>query len=44
MKRYEAALKGAGEVSFTVVSISLSLNRRADSAAADVGHHRPAVP
>ncbi len=44
MKPVQAALKGAGEIGFTIISISISLDRGADPAALDERHHRPAVP
>ena len=40
----EAALKGAGEIGFTIVSISLSLVAVFIPAAVDGRHRRPAVP
>ena len=39
-----AAFKGAGEIGFTIVSISDLAGGGADSAAADGRHHRAAVP
>ena len=44
MKPMEAALKGAGEIGFTIVSISLLADRGVHPAAADGRHRRPAVP
>ena len=44
MTPMEAALKGAGEIGFTIVSISLLAGRGVHPAAADGRHRRPAVP
>ena len=44
MKPYEAAMKGAGEIGFTILSISRLAHRRADPAASHERHHRPPVP
>ena len=44
MKPLDAALKGAGEIGFTIVSISVSLIAGVHPAAADGRHRRPAVP
>ena len=40
----EAALKGAGEIGFTIMSHQHLAGRGVHSAAADGRHHRPAVP
>ena len=39
----DAALKGAGQIGFTIISLTVSLHRRADSAALHAGCGRPAV-
>ena len=44
MRPMEAALKGAGEIGFTIVSISLLADRGVHPAAADGRHRRAAVP
>ena len=44
MKPLEAALKGSGEIGFTILSISISLVAVFIPAAADGRHHRPPVP
>ena len=43
-KPYAAALKGAGEIGFTIVSISISLVAVLIPLLADGWHHRPPVP
>ena len=43
-KPLQAALSGASEIGFTIVSISHLAGRGADPAAADGRHHRTAVP
>jgi HAE1 family hydrophobic/amphiphilic exporter-1 len=42
--RWRRRFKGAGEIGFTIVSISVSLVAVLHPAAADGRHHRPAVP
>ena len=44
MSPREAALKGSGEIGFTIISISLSLVAVFIPLAADGRHHRPPVP
>ena len=44
MTPMEAAIKGAGEIGFTIVSISCLADRGVHPAAADGRHRRPAVP
>ena len=44
MRPLEAALLGAKEIGFTVVSISISLDRGLHSDSDDGRHRRPAVP
>ena len=41
---FEAALKGSGEIGFTIVSMSALADRGAHPAAVDERHHRPPVP
>ena len=44
MKPFAAALKGAGEIGFTIISISVSLVAVLIPLLADERHHRPPVP
>ncbi len=40
----QAALRGAGQIGFTIISITFSLDRRLHPAVLHGRHHRPAVP